>query len=40
MFKPKNKSKEDEKRKEQNEYERELEKSMRDGNFSKIILFI
>ena len=33
----KNKKKDEDRRKEQNEYEKELEKSMRDGNFNKII---
>ena len=37
MFNPRNKKKEEDRRKEQNEYEKELEKSMRDGNFNKII---
>ena len=36
MFNPRNKKKEEDRRKEQNEYEKELEKSMRDGNFNKI----
>ena len=37
MYNSKNKKKDEDRRKEQNEYEKELEKSMRDGNFNKII---